>query len=208
MIQLKDFQKRLWYCPEDVALELGSVTELGDNELLLHHNGKEIETDWAKLSSVDAMLPVTQSGTELIPTNSFQRGHYKIEAKVEEVNQGFHSAPLWFVSENYIMPEIDVVEVYYGKKMQSNLHFGLNYGTSTHFQKGGKNHLNWFNKVFRGWKFTDWFTYEMIWDRHVDIFYNGVRVRRFKDFDSTDRIIPIVSAKNGTIRVRNFEYNK
>jgi hypothetical protein len=48
----------------------------------------------------------------------------------------------------------------------------------------------------------------MIWDRHVDIFYNGVRVRRFKDIDSTDRIIPIVSAKNGTIRVKNFSYKR
>jgi len=208
MIQLKDFQKRIWYCPEDVALELGSVTELGDNELLLHHNGKEIDTDWAKLSSVDAMLPVVQDGGMLIPQEKMRRGRYSIEAKVIEMNQGFHVAPLWFVSENDIMPEIDVVEMYYGKKAQTNLHFGYGYGTETHFQKGAKNHYNLFNRLFRGWKFFDWFKFEMVWDRHIDIYYNGVRVRRFKDFDSTDHIIPIISAKNGTIRVRNFEYNK
>lgn len=203
---LKKWQHRLWSIPQDQADKLGSIIHHEDTTSI-HHNGKVVDLGWAKAESLDIMLPVEQrhDGT-LVPKEYMGQGYYSIEAKIEQMNSGFHCAPLWFVADT-VMPEIDVVEVYYGRKMQTNLHFGKVYESPTHYQEN-KEHFTLFNKLIRGWKWFDWYKYEMEWDRDLRIYYNGVCVRKFKDLKYSNYIIPIISAKYGTIKVKNFTYEK
>lgn len=207
-IDLKEFDRTLWSIPNDKLNELGFIAHY-DETTVLHHNSKVIDLGYAKAESVDLMQPVKQmlDGRLKPKGDHFSMGYYSIEAKVLEANEGFHSAPIWFVADR-VMPEIDVVEQYKGRKMQTNIHFGKTYGSDTHFQSGQKEHYTFFNRLFYGMKFFGWNKFEMEWGKGLKFYYNGRKVREIKEFHYSSYIIPIISVKNGTIAVKNFVYEK
>lgn len=205
-IDLKNFQHRHWTIPEDKMSELGFISHV-DEATVLHHNGNKLDLGYATPNSVDLMQPVKQmTDGRLKPEGQkMGMGYYSIESKIEQDDPHFHSAPLWFVADR-VMPEIDVVEQYKGRKMQTNIHFGKTYGSDTHFQSGQKEHFTFFNRLLYGMSFYGWNKFEMEWDKGLKFYYNGKKVREIKEFHYSSYIIPIISVKNGTISVKNFVY--
>jgi len=218
-----NWQHRLWDVPKDKTI--GSVTAI-NNYAVLRHFGEQIELSYKTVRSVDIMPPVTQTEKGLCSDWKFNKGHYSVQVRIKKYEKDFWAAPLWFVTEspNEIMPEIDVCEAYYGvknnhskifkalripskwwlktKRLESNLHFGAVYGSDTHYKEGNINH-NRFNRF----DFDEFINYEMIWERDLDIFYNGDHVRRIMGFRQSSNIIPIISiATKGEIEVKNFKY--
>ena len=219
-----NWQHRLWDNPSDVAEQIGSVTT-NNNTATLEHFGNQIDIGYKTVRSVDIIAPVVQK-KGLKCKWEFNKGHYSVQVKIKEFEKDFWAAPLWFLTESTteIMPEIDVCEAYYGvkknhsaifkalgipskwwiktKRLESNLHFGKGYGSNTHYKEGNINH-NRFNRF----DFDEFINYEMIWERDLDIFYNGEHVRRIRDFRQSSNIIPVISiATKGILEVKDFKY--
>lgn len=122
-------------------------------------------------------------------------GYVEVKAAIKPASGIWH-APLWFITENKVLPEIDVAEVYSKNnpnklEAKSNIHYGTDYEENSK-NTGARTHYtpNITNRAI---------AYGLLWEEDaIEIYYNRRLQRRITDKGILKRmkdhgIIPIIN---------------
>jgi hypothetical protein len=148
---------------------------------------------------------------------TFYTGAIEVVVNIRPASSIWH-APLWFVTKDDVLPEIDVSEVYteYDKdegRSNSNLHFGTDYGDNSKSLGANTHYLpELFNRDI---------SFAMKWNkRRISIYYDGYLVRKITNKRILRRIqkgiVPIINVNlspdyihtSSEMIVKSFKYWK
>lgn len=186
-----NWHKRLWW---------GSYAE--DEETHYQHPDCVIQLDKGVKLITESKPFLNPHNNKTIPfaqgllygKHTFYSGAIEVVVNIKPATGMWH-APLWFVTVDEVLPEIDVSEVYSKNnknkaKSKSNLHYGTDYAENKK-SIGAKTHYlpNFFNRDI---------TFAIKWDKKaINIYHDGFLVRKITDKDILQRIqkgmVPIIN---------------
>lgn len=209
------WERRLWWGNYSETEE----TEYQDPECIIQQedNVKLISKHEPKINIFNNKTMKYARGN-LYCKEIFYSGAIEVVVNMKPAKYIWH-APLWFVTIDKVLPEIDVSEVYCKGNLkkagsETNIHYGQDYdkkkkkiGAKTHFLP------NMFNRDV---------SFGIIWnDKHIKIYYDGYLVRKITNKDILRRIkkgmVPIIGVgvtkktKEHTVSemtVKSFKYWK